>query len=857
MSSKRGAYWAVPLKQLLQELKAHKEGFSEEEAQQRLKAGRNDLAAKENRHGLAIFFTQLSNPLILVLLMATILAYFLGETINAVVILLMVGLNVLLGFVQEYRAERTVRELRKFVAHYVRVLRDGELVQKDSRELVPGDIIYLSNGDLVPADIRLLQAQNLSVNEAVLTGESLPVVKQPGILPGQCHLPPQITNTVFMGTAVSGGQGQGIVVDTGARTFLGKTASYLNRKEPEAAFQKSLHHFSSFLLKVIVVMTAFIFASNAFLGKGYLDSFMFSLALAVGITPEILPLIMTITLSSGALRMAKEKVITKRLSSIEDLGNMDTLCCDKTGTLTEGTLELYNFVNVEGRRDPQVVLYGLLCTPMMSVAGVTKKVFENPIDKALWNNSLAKTFLPEFNAHIFKQEVEFDYQRRRMSVVVERDNHAFLIVKGAPEEVLAISTKARLAEHISTITPLLKEQISATIKNYERQGYKVIAVAEKSMPPMPHQEVSPNDENNLTLVGLLLFLDPPKKSAKEALHLFRILAVNVKVITGDSPIITRKVCQEVGVEIIKDRIITGDDLEKLSPVQWEDYCQKYNVFARITPEQKYKIVATLNKEGHIVGFLGDGVNDAPALRAADVGISVDTASGIAKEAADIILLNKNLHVVVDGIKQGRKVFGNITKYVLNTISANYGNMFTVAFSSLFMKFIPLLPAQILLNNFISDIPYTTVSTDNVDSELLHKPKRWNFQLISKFMLYFGLLSSFFDLALILLLLWVFDSTVEMFRTSWFVMSAVSEIVILFSLRTHLPFFRSRPSWWLMVASALTLVLAVALPYTSLGQDYFQFVPLNAQLFILIGIILGAYFIAAEIAKGFFFRRFGG
>ncbi len=854
MLKKEEAAWSMPVKQLYQYFKTSPSGLTAQQVQERWQSqGPNDLEKKERWQALRLFVWQFRSPLILILLAATVISYVLGERLNAAVIFLMICLNVILAFFQEYRAEQTINELKKYVSYTAKVLRDGQVQEIDSRELVQGDIVYLARGDVVPADIRVLKVRGLTVDESSLTGESLPVSKTVNLLSAHQQLPTQLHNMVFLGTTIMSGTAHGIITATGKKTFFGHTAAYLHKKEPEADFQKSIHKFSKLLVKIIVVMTLFIFLVNAFLGKGHFNSFMFALALAVGITPEILPVVMTVTLSRGASNMAKENVITKRLSSVEDLGNIDTLCCDKTGTLTEGKLTLYNYVDLEGRKDVAVLLGGILSG---STRGVSHKTQENPIDLAIAEHHAAKGIMTEVEQYQFLAENEFDYERRRIGVVVRKNSQVLLKVKGAPESVLNVSSGAFYRGKTQPLTPSRRKTIFNQVKKYELDGYKVIAVAEKSFEKLLRKtKATGADEHHLTLRGFLLFIDPPKKSAKEALTLLQRLGVKVKIITGDSPTVTWRICKEVGLFIAKNRIITGEELEGLTPQKLGEYAQTYSVFARVSPEQKYNLVASLNKENHIVGFLGDGVNDAPALKAADVGIAVDTGSNIAKEAADIILLKKSLHAIVIGIEQGRKIFSNITKYILNTISANYGNMFTIALSSLFLKFLPLLPVQILLNNFVSDIPNLTIATDQVDPELLHKPRRWNFQLISHFMLYFGILSSLFDLILIILLLLVFHSTTEVFRTAWFVMSAISEIIILFSLRTHLTFFRSKPSMWLVLVSFITIFWVLALPYLWWGQKFFEFVPLTGEVLVLIGFVLLGYFIAVEIAKRFFYKKF--
>jgi len=573
------------------------------------------------------------------------------------------------------------------------------------------------------------------------------------------------------------------------------------------------------------------------------------LALAVGITPEALPVILTITLSNGALAMAKEKVITKRLASIEDLGNIDLLCCDKTGTLTDGKLNLINGFDLQGLPDPKIILKGLLCNSVKEGGLATS---ENPVDKAIWESPWAGQLLNQVKEYNLIDENAFGFARRRMSVVVKKDNQYLFLVKGAPESVLAACNSAKLAYKKTPLNPKLVSAINQKITNYQKEGYTVIALAEKAT---PHKETSKEEEQNLTFLGFLVFLDPPKPTAQQALVTFAKLKVAVKILSGDSPITTRKICQEVGFNILKDKIITGEELEKVKEAEFTELCHQYNVFSRITPEQKFKIVKKLNYEGHIVGFLGDGINDAPALKAADVGISVDSGATIAKEAADIILLTKSLNVLASGITEGRKTFGNITKYILNTISANWGNMFTVALSSLFMNFIPLLPSQILLNNFVSDTPHVAISTDNVDEEFLKKPKRWNLDLIFQFMIYFGLISSFYDLCLILPLLFLFKSATPIFRTAWFLESALSEIVSTFAIRSKFPFYESDPSKLLVLTSFLAGLLAIIITYTPLGFVLFQFEKLPFLILVWIAGILLAYFFSLEIAKKFFFKKF--
>ena len=839
--------WSLRAEEVLTHLKSSDAGLSTVEAGKRLgEYGSNEIAETSKRHGLSILISQFRNPLVFVLIFAAIVAYSLGSRIEALVIISIVIVNAALGFVQEYRAERAVRELRKYVSLRVKVLRDGKIVELDSRDIVPGDIVCLNIGDVVPADIRLMKAEDMTTNESALTGESSPVEKHV-VAVGDIALPQKMSNMAFMGTSVSEGSGCGVVVATGGNTFFGRTAAY-TKKTLETNFHKSIREFGNMLLKVILLMTLFVFGANAILGKGVFDSFLFALALAVGITPEILPVVITIALSNGAHKMAKEKVVTKLLASVEDLGNMDIICADKTGTLTEGTLSLLSYMNLDNRKDDKLILHGMLCNSAV-IAG---KGLDNPIDRAILASSVAVRLQPKLRGYELIRRNEFDFVRKRMSVLVQAGKKRMLIAKGAPESILKASASATVNGKKRWLTTALVARITEMVENQEKQGYRVIAVAEKSM---RQARATKADERELNLLGFLLFLDPPKSTAKEALDTLRNLKVDVRILTGDSPVVTRKICNDVGLEIRESKVVTGEELDQLNEEQFSEYCRKYNVFARMTPEHKYRIVTALKKAGHVVGFLGDGINDAPALEAADVGVSVDTAVGIAKAAADIILLKKSLRVLAHGIIEGRKIFGNITKYIMNTISANYGNMFTVAISSLFMRFIPLLPSQILLNNFLSDVPNLTISTDNVDPEFVKKPKHWDTKFIRRFMTYFGLLSSVFDLALILPLIFVFNASTELFRTAWFVESALSEIIVVFAIRSKRSFFRSMPSKWLIVSSILTGVFTVAITYTMIGQALFEFAAMPFYILAFIGGVLLTYFICAELAKRWYFKKF--
>jgi Mg2+-importing ATPase len=803
--------------------------------------GPNVVARRLRRPAVQIFLSQFVSPLILVLVAAAIVSRYLGESVEATVILAIVIVNAALGFAQEYRAERALRALQRFVTRTARVRRAGQMVEVPTDTLVPGDIVTIGIGDLVPADLRLLSIDRLSADESVLTGESLPVSKSVEPVAAS-SAPHELRCLAFMGTAVAAGHGEGIVITTGSRTRFGRTAAPLAARPRETEFQRSIRRFSDFLLIVIVIMTAFVFVANALLHKGLFDSLLFAIALAVGITPEALPVIVTVALSNGALRMGREKVVTRRLISVEDLGNIDVLCCDKTGTLTEGTVSLHDHLDLDGNRDPEILRLGLLAGADPRGRSATAV---DALDRAVRQSAAARALLPTLDQSQVLTRNEFDFRRRRMSAVVRhRDRHT-LVVKGSPEAVLAVCSHAVGPHGPRPLTPGLAARLRQRITISEEQGYRVLAVAEKEVAGASSEE---SDETGLTARGFLLFLDPPKREAATSLRRLRKLGVDIKVMSGDSPLVTHRTCADVGLAIAAGRVVTGTELETLDPVSFDDAVRRYNVFARVTPEQKYRMVTSLGAAGHVVGFLGDGVNDVPALKAADVGICVNGGADVAKDAADIILLRKSLRVLAQGIVEGRKTFSNITKYVLNTVSANFGNMVTVAISSLFLSFIPLLPSQILLTNLVSDLPLVTISTDNVDTDLLLRPRHWDFSLIARFMVGFGLLSVAFDLLLIGGLLFAIRAGTDLFRTAWFVESACSEILVTFAIRTRHPFFRSRPGRWLLIASALTGALALVLPFTPIGRTYFGFVPLPLGVLLFVIGILAAYFVGAEVFK---------
>lgn len=841
MENRNSCNWAfLSHKELIVKLNTSLNGLSSREAKKRLKIYSFNFVEKTKKNpALAILLNQGKNFLMLALFLAAVIAFFLGEKLDSLVIFFLIFISIILGFIQEYRAEKTAEQLSKYLIYQARVKRNNQWCKINASQLVPGDLLEVRVGDIVPADVRLIYTDDFSVNESVLTGESLPLPKTSNYQhkknEGNTY-----ANLAYMGSSVVSGLARGVVVATGKNTLLGKTASLLIEKEPETEFQKQTRKFSRFLFKIIFLMTVFVFLTNFLLNKGILDSFLFALALAVGITPELLPAIIIINLSSGALKIAQEKVIVKKLMAVEDLGNIDTLCTDKTGTLTWGELSLAGYENYQKEKEDNLLLKALLCTSGEKIEA--KIIPNNPWDKALWKAKTAKKLAKKIKNYFLLDENEFDFKRRRMSVLVKEKKRNLLLVKGSVESMLNVC-RLNFEE---------KNKIKEKVKKLERNGYRVIGLAEKEI---NKTITTAADEKELEFLGILSFYDPLKLSAIKAMKDLKKLGIKLKILSGDSPLVTSYISRKIGLKTPLKKIITGEELESFKKEVFVKKVKENDIFARITPEQKYQIISVLNQEGCVVGFLGDGVNDAPALKAADVGIAVDSGAPVAKEAADIILLKKDLQVLVEGIKVGRKTFGNIMKYIFNTISANFGNMLTVSLSSVFLKFIPMLPSQILLNNFLSDIPLLLLNTDNVDKNFLKKPKRWNLKTIGNFMFYFGLISSFFDLLTILPMTFIWKLPATVFWTAWFVESSLSEMLVTFSLRTKKPFYQSAPSKALLLASLFSILMVILIPLSFYGRKIMNFSLMPLYLWFWVGFIVSGYFLTTEICKYYFFKKY--
>ena len=824
-------------------------GLDDNEVRKRLaEYGSNEIAPPEQRTPVGIFLSQFKNPLVYVLIFAAGVAFFLGEGTEATIIIAIVLVNATLGFAQEYRSERAVRELRKYMSYHVRVTRAGKTRGVDSRELVPGDIVVVAIGDVVPADLRLLEVDELTTNESVLTGESTPVEKSSEPLSLEKPLPHQLSDMAFMGSEITDGSGTGVVVAIGTSTYFGKVAKSLALLPPQTDFQKNIASFGNFLLKVVLLLTLFVFLVNSVLGHGVFDSLLFSVALAVGIIPEALPVIITVGLSDGALRLVKKKVVVKRLEAIEDIGNVDILCTDKTGTLTQNETTVEGVLDPDGSDRPELIRYALLCNSAI-VEG--DRILGNPIDVALWRHA-RRTGFDEKSLDDYKKvhEIPFGFGRRRMSFVYRRDGSSILITKGAPESVLSVSSTITDG---SGVRPLgtARAELDTIVSGSTKKGKRVIAIGYRNVEEKA--DYSAEDERDLTLVALIVLSDPLKEDAAEAIARLKSLRIRLKILSGDDPLVTADVCRRLGIGD-GGPALTGNDLENMTDDEFLKAIEENDVFGRVTPEQKFAIVKALKKNDHVVGFLGDGVNDAPALRMADAGISVDSGVQVAKEASSIILLEKSLNVIADGVVEGRKAFGNMIKYIMNTISANFGNMFTVALGSVFLPFIPLLPSQILLTNLLSDAPMLTVSTDNLDEESLGKPRKWRIPEVSRFMVFFGLISSIFDMVTIAFLIYFLHAGPELFRTGWFIESVLSEITVTFSIRTRRRFYKSKPSKLMLIASTAAVILTFAIIYSPVGR-LFEFVRLSPWSLGAVFLILAAYFSLVEVSKHIFFSRY--
>ena len=863
----------LPTTAVLEQLSTSLEGLLESEANERLgKFGPNTVAHEAHKSVVWQLLDRFKNPLNILLITLAVISFFIGDFEASTIISIMILLSVFLSFLQEYRSNNAAKKLRAMVSTTATVLRKDiragmppnvyeafnlkplpnapEKKEVPIETLVPGDIIHLSAGDMVPADVRIIFARDLFVNQASLTGEALPIEKF--FAPKTINLrnPFLLDNVCFMGTNIVSGTATAVVVVTGVNTYFGSLANIISGDRALTSFDRGVNKFTWLMLRFIMVMVPLVFVINGLTKGNWGEAFLFAMAVAVGLTPEMLPMIVTVNLAKGALAMSRKKVIVKRLNAIQNFGAMDILCTDKTGTLTQDKIILKKHVDIYGNESEKVLEYAFLNSYYQSG-------LKNLLDAAVLKHMDINERLNEENDYSKVDEVPFDFVRRRMSVVVAGNSKHVLICKGAVEEVFSVSTNGEVdSTHFPLDTTHL-ERLNAVTRELNEDGFRVIAIAYKEIDAQ-QTVYSVKDECDLTLVGYIAFLDPPKDSAAAAIAALNKHGVAVKILTGDNEIVTRKICKEVGMHV--DRIVLGNEIELMTDLELADIAETVEVFAKLSPEQKSKVINALHSKGHVVGFLGDGINDGPALKTADVGISVDTAVDIAKESADIILLEKNLMVLEEGVTEGRKVFGNIIKYIKMGASSNFGNMFSVLGASAFLPFLPMIPIQILTNNLLYDFSQTAIPTDHVDEEYLAKPRQWDISNITRFMFYIGPISSIFDYVTYFTMYFVFQTnTVEnasLFQTGWFVESLISQTLIIHIIRTgKIPFIQSRASLPLILTSLIICSVGIWLPVSPFSKAL-GFTPLPPAYWLALSLMMLTYLSLTHFVKTWFINRFG-
>ncbi len=842
----------------MRELNTSLEGLLESDTQKRLnKYGPNIIAVVKKKHPILRFLSLFLSPLPLLLLGLSLVALFTGETHGAEVIVLMVLLSTALAFVQEYRSNKAAESLRSLVHTTATVIRrqssasGSEKLDVTLNRLVPGDIVHLSAGDMVPADMRLLSVKDLFVNQSSLTGESMPVEKFAEKTRAEQISIPDLFNLCFMGTHVVSGTAVGVIVETGERTFFGSIASTIVEEKELTNFDQGVQKYIWLMIRIMILMVPTVFLINGLIKGSWVEALLFASAVAVGLAPEMLPMLVTINLAKGGIAMSRKKVIVKRLNAIQNFGAMDILCADKTGTLTQDKVILEKHVDITGKEDERVLELAYLNSHYQSG-------LKNLLDNAVLEHVEVHRRLHELDVYQKIDEIPFDFVRRRMSVIVKKGQASnLLICKGAVEELLGVCNYYRQDEQILPLESSHKEEAYKVVKELNSEGFRVIAVAYREV-AQAHAAYEPIDESDLVLSGYIAFLDPPKESAGPAISALRDYGVTVKILTGDNEEVSRKVCHDVGLAV--DRILTGSQIEQMTDVDLAAVVKRATVFAKLYPQQKARIIKALQQQGHVIGFMGDGINDGPALKAADVGISVDNAVDIAKESADIILLEKNLMVIKDGLIEGRKVFGNIIKYIRMSASSNFGNMLSVLGASAFLPFLPMAPVQILFNNLMYDFSQTSVATDYVDDEYIAQPRKWELGNIARYIFTIGPVSSIFDYVTFALMWFVFKCTTpahaSLFQTAWFVESLLSQTLIVHVIRTgKIPFLQSKPSKPLLVTTLAISILGAYLPYSNFATKL-QMVPLPMDFWLYLSVIILVYLGLTQIIKTYLIRHFG-
>ncbi len=849
----------APVRNALDSLESSINGLSSREAEKRLdEYGPNELTHLKRLGFWADMFNRLKSPLVVQLLVIALVSAVIGELKSTLIVSAMIVLSVGLSYILDRRSTITVDSLGKRVQSRTFVLRDDAEAEVKISEIVPGDIVLLQAGSIIPADLRLLAAKDFFVSQSALTGESMPVEKKADTAATSIQSVMDLPNVCFFGTSVTSGTARGVVVNTGIRTLFGALSERLNEKREETSFDKGVRSFTWLMIRFMSVMVMAVFFIVALTKGNWLEALLFGLSIAVGLTPEMLPMIVTVNLAKGALTMAEKKVIVKRLPSIQNFGAIDVLCTDKTGTLTQDRVVMERHVDIVGHDSEEVLNYAYLNSYFQTG-------LRNLLDRAVLDHADLNV---ERDCRLV-DELPFDFQRRRMSVVVDYEGDHVLICKGAAEEIYECCTHYQIDDDVYPLIEMIRFDLFEEVEKLNREGFRVLGIAYREF-PRTQKEFTVADEKKLILVGYIAFYDPPKASAMEAIELMAKAGVKVKVLTGDNGLVTEKVCRDVGLAV--EQMVTGSELARLAPDEFSQTVQTANVFVKLSPAQKERIVTELRNNGHVVGFMGDGINDAPALKAADVSISVDTAVDVAKEAADIVLLEKNLLVLEEGILEGRRVFANIVKYIRMGASSNFGNMFSVVGASYLLPFLPMLPVQILTNNLLYDFSQTGIPTDRVDEEIIDQPLKWNIGNIKRFMVCVGPISSIFDYATFALMWFFFhcsdylnpgtsavqqESLARLFQTGWFVESLLTQTLIVHIIRTRrIPFFESMASIHMTMTTMLIMAIGAWLPYSPFAADL-GMVPLPPVYWAWIGLFLAAYAVLTHLVKSWFFKRYGG
>ncbi|MEM3361753.1 MAG: magnesium-translocating P-type ATPase [Candidatus Anstonellaceae archaeon] len=833
--------WALDTTEIFSILNTRKEGLSEQEARKRQKIyGLNEIIKEKKKSLIFKYLSYFLNPLIILLVVVAILSYFLDNQTSAIIIFSLVIISVTFTFYQEKNASDAAEKLKKMIRNTAAVWRDGIKKEIPIKYLVPGDIISLSAGDMIPADCRIISSKDFFVNQSCITGESIPAEKTNCICDKKTPIDEQ-KNMIYFGSSVEIGSAEAVVINTGQNTMIGKISKGITAKKPETDFDRGIREYTNLMIKFVIVLVAIIFLINSFLKQDLLSALLFALAVAVGLTPEMLPAIVTTNLAKGALEMSKKGVIVKYIPSIQNFGAMDVLCTDKTGTLTEDKITLVKYVDYNGEESEKVL-------SLAYVVSYYQTGLISSFDKAI----LVKGAIPGsqmVSKYNKEDEIPFDFIRKRMSVVVGNNGEHIIITKGAVESVLEICTKYLDSETQKELENKALKNIEDVYKKLSEDGYRVIALAMKNINEKK-SFYQTKDEEKLCFVGLLAFYDPPKKTAKKSLIELQKRNIEIKIISGDNEYVNLKIAKEVGLKI--KGIVNGKELENMTDESLSIVVEQNNIFVRISPIQKQRIIQALKRNGHVVGYLGDGINDALALKTADVGISVNSAVDIAKESADIIMVRKSLHVLYDGVDQGRKTFSNIVKYLKMGSSSNFGNMFSVVGASIFLPYLPMKPIQLLLNNFLYDLSQLGIPTDNVDREEIEKPAKWEIEKIKKFMVFIGPISSLFDYLTFAILYIGFKASEAVFQTGWFIESILTQIMIIYVIRTKNP-FESRPSNFLIFTTILIAIVALGIvfgPY----KEIFEFTELPVLYVILVPLIVLTYLVLTYIIKDYLIKK---